>query len=113
MVGGSVQVLALLVTGFFFSSRRRHTRSKRDWSSDVCSSDLGWVYKRAIAGDADDDISVERACGLDIALEDIIFTSTVARDFLFLAPKGDFVILFRSEERRVGKECRVLCWREE
>src|SRR5699024_11704076 len=25
----------------FFSSRRRHTRSKRDWSSDVCSSDLG------------------------------------------------------------------------
>src|SRR5699024_11812689 len=30
---------------FFFSSRRRHTRSKRDWSSDVCSSDLG----RAIA----------------------------------------------------------------
>src|SRR5438067_263730 len=24
---------------FFFSSRRRHTRSKRDWSSDVCSSD--------------------------------------------------------------------------
>src|SRR5207247_8252392 len=28
---------------FFFSSRRRHTRSTRDWSSDVCSSDLnGW-----------------------------------------------------------------------
>src|SRR2546428_5062650 len=26
---------------FFFSSRRRHTRSDRDWSSDVCSSDLG------------------------------------------------------------------------
>src|SRR5690349_22186765 len=25
---------------FFFSSRRRHTRSLRDWSSDVCSSDL-------------------------------------------------------------------------
>src|SRR5699024_11574321 len=39
---------------FFFSSRRRHTRSKRDWSSDVCSSDLielfvlddGWFGKR-------------------------------------------------------------------
>src|SRR3989442_10994961 len=27
---------------FFFSSRRRHTRCGRDWSSDVCSSDLGW-----------------------------------------------------------------------
>src|SRR5699024_11411759 len=29
---------------FFFSSRRRHTRSKRDWSSDVCSSDLKTAY---------------------------------------------------------------------
>src|SRR5256884_7752114 len=28
---------------FFFSSRRRHTRCSRDWSSDVCSSDLVWV----------------------------------------------------------------------
>src|SRR5260221_6746830 len=30
---------------FFFSSRRRHTRSLCDWSSDVCSSDLGWSLK--------------------------------------------------------------------
>src|SRR5207249_7009542 len=30
---------------FFFSSRRRHTRSKRDWSSDVCSSDLRVVRR--------------------------------------------------------------------
>src|SRR5699024_11695650 len=29
---------------FFFSSRRRHTRSKRDWSSDVCSSDLAYGF---------------------------------------------------------------------
>src|SRR3712207_9315721 len=29
---------------FFFSSRRRHTRYWRDWSSDVCSSDLAWGY---------------------------------------------------------------------
>src|SRR5207249_5538561 len=30
---------------FFFSSRRRHTSSKRDWSSDVCSSDLfAWRF---------------------------------------------------------------------
>src|SRR6266498_5401527 len=28
------------VVFFFFSSRRRHTRCGRDWSSDVCSSDL-------------------------------------------------------------------------
>src|SRR3989449_5629034 len=32
---------------FFFSSRRRHTRCSRDWSSDVCSSDLGyWPAKK-------------------------------------------------------------------
>src|SRR3989449_10140344 len=29
---------------FFFSSRRRHTRCSRDWSSDVCSSDLGQIF---------------------------------------------------------------------
>src|SRR5699024_11806946 len=32
----------------FFSSRRRHTRSKRDWSSDVCSSDLGGMIASAL-----------------------------------------------------------------
>src|SRR6266403_6341015 len=32
--------MAAIVVFFFFSSRRRHTRSLRDWSSDVCSSDL-------------------------------------------------------------------------
>src|SRR2546429_6804479 len=31
---------AILICFFFFSSRRRHTRCSRDWSSDVCSSDL-------------------------------------------------------------------------
>src|SRR5437660_4627502 len=31
---------AFELTAFFFSSRRRHTRWPRDWSSDVCSSDL-------------------------------------------------------------------------
>ena len=30
----------MLCNIFFFSSRRRHTRLRRDWSSDVCSSDL-------------------------------------------------------------------------
>src|SRR6266699_4569536 len=33
----------MISRGFFFSSRRRHTRCGRDWSSDVCSSDLGWT----------------------------------------------------------------------
>src|SRR6266436_8212572 len=35
---------------FFFSSRRRHTRCSRDWSSDVCSSDLGNSIKGLLAG---------------------------------------------------------------
>src|SRR6266496_405520 len=34
------RVVAVLHAGMAFSSRRRHTRSLRDWSSDVCSSDL-------------------------------------------------------------------------
>src|SRR5256886_7735157 len=37
----SLLSILLLVFFFFFSSRRRHTRFDCDWSSDVCSSDLG------------------------------------------------------------------------
>src|SRR6266498_6029889 len=33
---------------FFFSSRRRHTRCGRDWSSDVCSSDLRWLAEELV-----------------------------------------------------------------
>src|SRR6266511_4163707 len=39
---------------FFFSSRRRHTRFSRDWSSDVCSSDLGKRLPRRTAKSVDD-----------------------------------------------------------
>src|SRR3712207_7978546 len=39
-----VFVGVILVVFFFFSSRRRHTRYWRDWSSDVCSSDLRELY---------------------------------------------------------------------
>src|SRR5690606_39290454 len=39
--------LALGLVFFFFSSRRRHTRFSRDWSSDVCSSDLLTCPSRA------------------------------------------------------------------
>src|SRR5690625_5714682 len=35
---------------FFFSSRRRHTRWPRDWSSDVCSSDLGLAVVLVLVG---------------------------------------------------------------
>src|SRR5215207_11014694 len=63
---------------FFFSRRRRHTRSTRDWSSDVCSSDLDEAVQRGRAEDRD------YAAGV-------------------VAADGD---VRRSEERRVGKECR-------
>src|SRR2546422_7232425 len=43
---------------FFFSSRRRHTRCSRDWSSDVCSSDLAQAVRVALDG-AD---SLKQAC---------------------------------------------------
>src|SRR2546422_8149004 len=40
IVGGLLRYTRGAVSLFFFSSRRRHTRCSRDWSSDVCSSDL-------------------------------------------------------------------------
>src|SRR5690349_24584087 len=81
---------------FFFSSRRRHTRSLRDWSSDVCSSDL---YEILIIDDNDD-----AARSLATMLELLGHQTKVANT----GTEG--VRLFsqskRSEERRVGKECR-------
>src|SRR5260370_16977359 len=50
---------------FFFSSRRRHTRFKCDWSSDVCSSDLGLLvhrFDRIPEGDHLRPLAVEDAC---------------------------------------------------
>src|SRR5699024_11859420 len=84
---------SLLYVQFFFSSRRRHTRSKRDWSSDVCSSDLpqSLVTSPVSAtsmppqGNARDH-PTSRSSGLTPWL---CGNSTL-----------------RSEERRVGKECR-------
>src|SRR2546430_11332356 len=38
----------------FFSSRRRHTRFDCDWSSDVCSSDLGWGDLAFVGGEVKD-----------------------------------------------------------
>src|SRR5699024_11825614 len=51
----------------FFSSRRRHTRSKRDWSSDVCSSDLE-IYinrlKELLIGEYESNISMKQMTSL-------------------------------------------------
>src|SRR6266496_6008168 len=40
----------LIFIFFFFSSRRRHTSALRDWSSDVCSSDLEWRSRGGVRG---------------------------------------------------------------
>src|SRR5690625_1107417 len=61
----SVHVLSLLVSFFFFSSRRRHTRWPRDWSSDVCSSDL------AGARDADEARGAFQAGVAELPFDDL------------------------------------------
>src|SRR5947209_19227994 len=43
---------------FFFSSRRRHTRYWRDWSSDVCSSDLLVAIDHVVEGGAVDEVII-------------------------------------------------------
>src|SRR5690349_24850288 len=79
----------MIPVAFFFSSRRRHTRSLRDWSSDVCSSDLASARNMNLA-------SADReACSSAPGLSRRKLSRTVAA--------GSST---RSEERRVGKECR-------
>src|SRR5256885_6722472 len=87
---------------FFFSSRRRHTRLQGDWSSDVCSSDL---YPTDVAKNiqapifhvnGDDPEAVIHAGRLAIA-----FRERFKCDVMI-----DVWCYRRSEERRVGKECR-------
>src|SRR2546421_7784294 len=92
----------LIVTGvqtcaFFFSSRRRHTRSDRDWSSDVCSSDLSLTISGIVAA----------ALRL---LAGHVFLPGVRNRFRWDKTAAKALLHFgrwvRSEERRVGKECR-------
>src|SRR5207245_4538157 len=97
----------------FFASRRRHTRCYRDWSSDVCSSDLdvqcqicggsgcaackqtGWME---ILGSGMVHPAVLENCKVD---------SEKYTGFAWgMGPER--IAMLRSEERRVGKECR--CW---
>src|SRR5699024_11800510 len=81
---------------FFFSSRRRHTRSKRDWSSDVCSSDLFWAEQARthLTWETDFDQVLDWS------------EAPVAKWFLGgrLNAAVNCVDRHRSEERRVGKE---------
>src|SRR3712207_9122030 len=81
----------------FFSSRRRHTRYWRDWSSDVCSSDL--KAGMAQIGYQPNNGYVETYMfGGQFKLHSVIGDA-----WAYFGVAG---ILLRSEERRVGKECR-------
>src|SRR3712207_7349024 len=88
---------------FFFSSRRRHTRYWRDWSSDVCSSDLIASIASRFAQPP-----------IDVA-KDLQMVATINKQaFMIMVPVSSpftslpelTAHLKRSEERRVGKECR-------
>src|SRR5207253_5804799 len=85
---------------FFFSSRRRHTRWPRDWSSDVCSSDLGIEFRRFLGRQA-------RAQRLDRADQGATGLSEGDAGNEAAVTQAGLELKRRSEERRVGKECRA------
>src|SRR5690242_21001098 len=97
----------LLFFFFFFSSRRRHTRLTCDWSSDVCSSDLTQLGKRGGGRGVMRRISASSST-----------TSSPAAcpSHTGCSPRGPNIgcsfarTTRRSEERRVGKECRSRGW---
>src|SRR5260370_33522455 len=105
----------LYVIKFFFSSRRRHTRFKCDWSSDVCSSDLPFAGRSTcpderpangrsavLEGLCAKPFGREGRCPVhDCGTEDQIRTEPLEERCRSAGNRSP-----RSEERRVGKECR-------
>src|SRR5690348_18043389 len=111
---------------FFFSSRRRHTRWTGDWSSDVCSSDLAMTREYCLknklalpyapAGSVignGDEAAAQNGAETKPATE----TAEEASHSVETPAGGNGssvgsvpMVLFRSEERRVGKECRSRRW---
>src|SRR2546430_8931578 len=89
---------------FFFSSRRRHTIFDCDWSSDVCSSDLPFVIEAAEpvgqAVFAEDRQDFGEPAGVALDAEE------GGEGHGTIPGSRDAERSARSEERRVGKECR-------
>src|SRR5437660_11738997 len=88
----------------FFSSRRRHTRWPRDWSSDVCSSDLlgEAIVELDLVSKKVFDKTLElhqQVCGGELTIGD-----AADRIHKLVFGRGE---TNRSEERRVGKECEA------
>src|SRR5438876_4991931 len=91
-MGTAAEMWIEAVVVFFFSSRRRHTRWTGDWSSDVCSSDLPDNAAPAAFGG----FTVVQSSG----------SSSLARGKQHACATVQRFEVARSEERRVGKECR-------
>src|SRR2546430_3059117 len=89
--------------GFFFSSRRRHTRFDCDWSSDVCSSDLVPISMSRSCTGLCRKCRRQRGVSLGHRGTDYPLSGT---DQNLPAHHSDLRQGQRSEERRVGKECR-------
>src|SRR5690606_39609504 len=95
---------------------RRHTRFSRDWSSDVCSSDLGFKRSLHSAGNfltkafivLAKVISVLFIIGACAGL--VVLIISIIASFGLLGYNNGMAMfpfnVIRSEERRVGKECR-------
>src|SRR5260370_4981526 len=87
---------------FFFSSRRRHTRFKCDWSSDVCSSDLSLLAVLSPVAAVPVFLSHTKGRSSKEATRGVhrgLYCCPCARHHRLDRAE-------RSEERRVGKECR-------
>ena len=90
--------VVLFVLFFFFSSRRRHTRLQGDWSSDVCSSDLS-SYNSQRTREA---VAILEELGTPCVIHQPSYNMLNR----WVEEDGLKDTLARSEERRVGKECR-------
>src|SRR5256885_11623442 len=94
--------------GFFCASRRRHTRLQGDWSSDVCSSDLEHFVIYFHQGE---DRLAQRLARIAeetwLTLQGPLGVTPPRRTRVVLADQTELYNGYaRSEERRVGEECR-------
>src|SRR5690606_39625814 len=97
------------VTFFFVSSRRRHTSFSRDWSSDVCSSDLNRL-NQAPMRKFNGCLSWMELSESRLRLHSLKGLRGDSSSNCELQPPPQVMRMMRSEERRVGKGERRYDW---